>query len=412
MNQVADILDQQARSFWGIVLFITISGISIISQFFILRFVKKKSSTVRRKFSMIKWVGKVVTVLQYVITVIFVFLILQILLSERYSTISSVFVTMISFGINIVLMAMFTGIFLKWYRSNRSSIVVLLYSISFATVTIATFAQLIISIHNLSDKPHTIFPDTKVVYPETEANSIWRIFGKTYQYSDIISFFLKWSGTALLLYHYSKKMGRIKFWFLISLPVVYFSTLLIYQFHIYRPEPNLQSVYFFMIASLNTTSAGILFYISYKLAADHFRTNSTVRDYLIMTGYGFMLFFTASQVTLSATAYPPFGFATVSFYGLASYLILIGLYLSAISVSEDVELRSYIKNSTMQESRFLHSIGSSSLMERERLVMKKVLSKAKERQREVAEETGVQSSLTEEEIKEYVNKEKEKVERQ
>jgi hypothetical protein len=167
-----------------------------------------------------------------------------------------------------------------------------------------------------------------------------------------------------------------------------------------------------MIASLNTTSAGILFYISYKLAADHFRTNSTIRDYLIMTGYGFMLFFTASQVTLSATAYPPFGFATVSFYGLASYLILIGLYLSAISVSEDVELRSYIKNSTMQESRFLHSIGSSSLMERERLVMKKVLSKAKERQREVAEETGVQSSLTEEEIKEYVNKEKEKVERQ
>jgi hypothetical protein len=99
-------------------------------------------------------------------------------------------------------------------------------------------------------------------------------------------------------------MGRIKFWFLLSLPVVYFSTLLIYHFHIYEPHPDLQSVYFFMIASLNTTSAGILFYISYKLAADNFKNNSTIRDYLILAGYGFMLFFTASQVTLSATAYP------------------------------------------------------------------------------------------------------------
>jgi hypothetical protein len=56
-----------------------------------------------------------------------------------------------------------------------------------------------------------------------------------------------------------------------------------------------------------------------------------------------MLFFSASQSTLSATAYPPFGFATVSFYGLGLYHILIGPYLSALSVSEDDELRNYIK---------------------------------------------------------------------
>jgi len=132
----------------------------------------------------------------------------------------------------------------------------------------------------------------------------------------------------------------------------------------------------------------------------------------MMTGYGFMLFFSASQATLSATAYPPFGFATVSFYGLGSYLILIGLYLSALSVSEDDELRNYIKKSTMQESRFLHSIGSSSLAQREREVMNKVLSKAKEQQRLIAESTGVSTSISEEEIKEYVKNTEEKIERQ
>jgi hypothetical protein len=162
----------------------------------------------------------------------------------------------------------------------------------------------------------------------------------------IIEFFLKWAGTALLLYHYSKKIGD----------------------------------------------------------------NSTIRVYILMAGYGFMLFFSASQATLTATDYAPFGFATVSFYGLGSYLILIGLYLSALSVSEDDELRNYIKKSARQESKFLHRIGSSSLAEREREVMTRVLSKAKEQQQMLAENTGVKSSLTEEEIKEYVKSE-EKVER-
>ena len=412
INQVADILAPQARSFWGIVLFVIIAIICIIGQFFILQFVKKKSRTVRSKVTTIKWIHKAVTVSQYIITVIFIFTILQIILTDRYSTISSVLVTVISLAINIVLMGIFTGIFLKWYKSNRNSIVVLLYSLSFATVMIASFAQLVVSMHNFSDKPPTILPNTKVVFPETEENTIWRIFGKTYQYSDIISFFLKWAGTALLLYHYSKKMGRIKYWFLLCLPVAYFSTLLIYHFHIYEPHPDLESLYFFMVASLNTTSGGILFYISYRLAAKNFRDNSTIRDYLMMTGYGFMLFFSASQATLSTTAYPPFGFATISFYGLGSYLILIGLYLSALSVSEDDELRNYIKKSTMQESRFLHSIGSSSLAQRESEVMNKVLSKAKEQQRLIAESTGVSTSLSEEEIKEYVKNTEDKIERQ
>jgi len=412
INQVADILAPQSHSFWGIVLFVIIVFISIYSQFFILRFVKKKSSTVLSKVTTIKWIHKAVTISQYMITIILVFTLLQILLSDSYSTTSSVLVSIITLVVNIVLMGIFTGIFLKWYKSNRNSIVVLMYSLSFATVMIASLAQLVVSMHNFSDKPPTIFPDTKVVYPETEENTIWRFFGKTYQYSDIISFFLKWAGTALLLYHYSKKIGRIKYWFLLCLPVAYFSTLLIYHFHIYEPQPNMESLYFFMLASLNTTSGGVLFYISYRLAAKHFRKSSTIRDYLLMTGYGFMVFFSASQATLSATAYPPFGFATVSFYGLGSYLILIGLYLSALSVSEDDELRDYIKKSTMQESRFLHSIGSSSLAERERQVMNKVLSKAKEQQRLITESTGVYTSLSEEEIKEYVKNTEEKIESQ
>ena len=78
INQVADIIAPQARSFWGIVLFVIIACISIISQFFILQFVKKKSSTVRSKVTTIKWMHRAVTMSQYIMTIIFVFTVLQI----------------------------------------------------------------------------------------------------------------------------------------------------------------------------------------------------------------------------------------------------------------------------------------------------------------------------------------------
>ena len=64
-------------------------------------------------------------------------------------------------------------------------------------------------------------------------------------------------------------------------------------------------------------------------------------------------------------------------YGLGSYLILVGLSLSAISISKDEQLKEMIKNSTMAESKFLHSIGMSE-SERENKLLKDIVIKAKQ----------------------------------
>jgi hypothetical protein len=300
-------------------------------------------------------------------------------------------------------MGIFTVIFLSWYRSNRSSILVLLYGLSFATVVIASAALIPIWIHLFSEKISSrIVPESDVSFPTTEEGSVWKSLGKIYQYSDIASFFLKWGGTALILYHYSRKIGRAKYWFLLSLPVAYFSTLIIYHFHIYEPHEELESLIFFGFASLNSTFGGILFYLAFKLTSENFKSSELFRDYLLIAGYGFMLFFSATQSSPTSTAYPPFGFATVSSYGLGSYLILIGLYLSALSVSQDNELRSMIKSSTLSESKFLHSIGTSAA-ERQRVLVNSVVDKAKRQQETIAKDIGIETSLTEEDIKSYVN---------
>jgi len=64
---------------------------------------------------------------------------------------------------------------------------------------------------------------------------------------------------------------------------------------------------------------------------------------------------------LELRPYPPFGLARVSFIGLASFLVMIGIYSSAISVSQDTKLRESIRRSAVSESKLLHNIGTAQM---------------------------------------------------
>jgi hypothetical protein len=81
---------------------------------------------------------------------------------------------------------------------------------------------------------------------------------------------------------------------------------------------------------------------------------------MIISAYGMILLFTSNQpIGLLLVPYPPFGLATISFMGLASYLIFVGIYSAAVSVSEDTKLRQSIRKIAINESKLLDSIGSS-----------------------------------------------------
>ena len=82
---------------------------------------------------------------------------------------------------------------------------------------------------------------------------------------------------------------------------------------------------------------------------------------MVISAYGFILLFISSQVTLVATSFPPYGAATISYFGLSSYLILIGIYATALSVSQDLALRKSIRKSLMDKSKLLGGIGSAEM---------------------------------------------------
>jgi hypothetical protein len=177
---------------------------------------------------------------------------------------------------------------------------------------------------------------------------------------------------------------------------------IIYHLHIYEPHEELETLIFYGLASLNATFGGILFYLAFRLTSMNFSNNQVFRDYLLIAGFGFMLFFSGTQSSVITTVYPPFGFATVSTFGLGTYLIVLGLYLSALSVSQDEQLRNMIKSSTLSESKFLHSMGTSA-GERRKEIFSTVLEKAKRQQATIVKDIGIDTSLSEEDIKSYVN---------
>ena len=97
--------------------------------------------------------------------------------------------------------------------------------------------------------------------------------------------------------------------------------------------------------------------------------------------------------------YPPFAAASWSFVGLSSYLYSLGFYFSAISIAQDTKLRQYFRAMALKESKLLDSIGTAQM---EQEIQRRVLTLTKQNQDRMAEETGIQSSLTEDDIKQYL----------
>jgi hypothetical protein len=144
---------------------------------------------------------------------------------------------------------------------------------------------------------------------------------------------------------------------------------------------------------------GILFGIGFWSVARFVSHARDVRDYMILTAYGFIIFFTAGGAAVLQAGYPPFGLANVSFVGLSSFLILIGVYRSAISVAHDTKLRKSIKDSVLKDSKLLDSIGSVQMIKE---IENKAISATKANADLFAEQSGIEPSLTDGEIKQYV----------
>lgn len=189
-----------------------------------------------------------------------------------------------------------------------------------------------------------------------------------------------------------------------SIPLLYFLSqfqpvVLNFLLSYVSNDPMLFSLVYVIMIDVSRPIGGILFGLAFILVARKLQ-NQVVRGYMVISGIGLLLLLVSYEGQALVTApFPPLGLLSGSYFGLASYLIFIGLYSSAVSISQDSRLRASIRKSVETELRFIGSIGDAEMDSR---ILNNVLITSRKFSKIMPEETGVYSSLSDEEIKEYI----------
>jgi hypothetical protein len=126
---------------------------------------------------------------------------------------------------------------------------------------------------------------------------------------------------------------------------------------------------------------------------------SAVRTQLMLSAFGFLFFYITGSANSTPAAYPPYSILSISLIGFSCYLIYSGLYTAAQTVSQDNALLRSIRKSVTEQANFLGGIGTA---QRNNELESRVLKIAQNLEEEIEEKSGVESSLTENEVVDYV----------
>jgi MFS family permease len=404
--KISDLVRSHSNYGLLMAIFVAIGIISIVGQQLLLGFAKMRHKEQRDLAALpIKAIHKVVRIIQFSLSGILLFAIVQVLATSYYNTLLVLLATAISYSLAIAMMILLAQRFFSWFRENRN-LIILLYGLSSTVVAINAIVIFTIALLLLPDIPKQVEEHVANLLRILQG-PLKDIFNYANIPSTILSFMLMWAATALLLRHYSHKIGTIKYWILVSVPLVYFASQFpSLFFNLFASllilDPVFYGILLTLIFFLSKTAGGIFFGIAFLMVARGLDNNSVVRSYMFISAYGLILLFVSNQalVVWINIPFPAFGLATISFTGLSSYLILLGIYSSAISVAEDSKLRQSIRKFALEESKFLVDIGVAQM---EHELEKRVIAITKRQATEMTERTGIEASLSEEDIKQYLD---------
>jgi hypothetical protein len=203
-------------------------------------------------------------------------------------------------------------------------------------------------------KPETIFPMTIGSSIFIRADSLQAFFNNIFPILSILSFVFSWIGSSIMLKEYSHKVGgRVKYWAIVSIPLIFYISQFFVQVNsqiIFELTSNITSfsITLTIIFIFSKLIGGLLFGIPFWIIAKTIN-NSAITTSMTIAGFGFVFLFLTNQANgIIVTPYPPFGITTSLFFGLSSFLVLIGFYCSAIYISENRDIRMLIKKNILK----------------------------------------------------------------
>jgi nitrogen-specific signal transduction histidine kinase len=408
----------------NILFIITIVMCYGIGSFVLLSFAHKVSRELRSKSHLSNLMHWTVIILQFGIFITLVIMLLfgnpEYILSKTIFTASSLLAT--------VIMLVIAFKFFSWYRASKfKNPIVLFYALAALTLACSIFEDAstkLLMVQIIYEGPipdnqvvgssfqykgsekydgQVVFVETKL--DETALFIIPQSYLELYNYLNSIilpvGFIFRWVASTMLLRDIYKKIGTlpIYLWIIISLPLVLY---LIGKMPGFFSGESLAGIdeayryYFRILFRVGTIGGNILFGLAFFIVAKKLKS-SKVRDYLILAGLGN----TIVGISLSTSAIEPtFGVAAHSLVLLSTYLFTLGLYSSAITVSQEMKLRQSIKDSAIEESKLLVSIGSAQMVQE---IEKKVFAVVEKEKAELTRHTGLQPSFTELDTRKYLN---------
>jgi len=254
-------------------------------------------------------------------------------------------------------MALLARAFYSWYKSiayqseSQSKILILILGFSMVAYVINGIFLIANYLVWLEEQPSIILYTDVAFFPDFEPETLVSQIGAIAQTVSAVAYVLTWISTVILLRPYMKKIGRIKFWSIMGFALVYYLIsypLFVLGYFTPSGETDTEVMNNILLVSMSSIVAGIIFGAAFLSIARTLRRGTAIRDYLILAAYGMLIFYIAGSATVSQAAYPPFGLVSTAFTGLSTYLIYVGLYSSAVTLSQDLTLRKTIRKSVME----------------------------------------------------------------
>jgi hypothetical protein len=259
---------------------------------------------------------------------------------KSYSNIVFYLTSYISFISTLGFLSILSFNFYRWFLKGKNNFT-LLYGILFSLYCITLILALIYLISGLATHPSTInYTSPRELRGGTFSINI--VFQNSvalvYDIFFIISFLLGWILTVYMLKQYSRRIGKYKFWILVSMPLFFYliryEGIILNYFNlndlIHFPVlgiiyPSIEAAIYTGFINSNIQTTGIFFGFSFFTILLKLK-NSLLQNYMIITIIGMMVLFGSRDFhSIFLNSVPPNGTITISFMPIGAFLLFIGM---------------------------------------------------------------------------------------
>jgi hypothetical protein len=393
---------QDMTTYFKKIIYSVMASICFILQLVLFKYTKVLSKTQLGRGFNIKMLNLAASIFYTVTVALISLVIVQMFIYNYYDTWILFSIILVTYGGASFFIGYASKLFISWYMRHRN-IIILMYFISMLVIFLnLLITSLVVSLY-LVDRPQKITEFIGGTIGLTSKK--YAVVVSLHEISSLVSFLSIWTTTVAFSYSSRDKLvKKLRYMIMPALLLIYF-VIGFYATDISRlilsplleEEPILFSSMLIVIVTLIKPIGGIMFGIAFWGVSKLVNFDKILEKYLIITACGFVFLFAGNQSTsLVLGPYPAFGTIVITTIITGSYLVTFGIYMSAILVSRNNELRSYV-HGIAKQSKLLGPIG---MAEMEKEVNKTVGRLVKEFSK--SENEPVKMEFDKSELKDYV----------